>query len=292
MKKFESAGTKDRRAVTVQRISIPGIDADRLVAFNTCQQGRNVRVGNFKYTDTHVFLGDLSGNRFTITLRHLQGMHLADIEDRLQILSQDGFINYYGMQRFGHHAVASTQRVGELILRKQWKEAVELILDPRVDGEAEEAHEARLSWKQGNLKEALEKMPRSHTSETYLLKYFLEKESGRVRNHANALMSLPRNARIMYTHAYQSWLWNQAATQRVRKYGRTVVVGDLVRLDGEDAVRVITKEAETLLFQPWEVVLPLPGTEVVYPHHEVGSFYRETLEQQGLMEALQNGTSG
>lgn len=41
--------------------------------------------------------------------------------------------------------------------------------------------------------------------------------------------SLPRATRLLYLHAYQSYLWNVAVTRRLRDLGdRAPVVGDLV----------------------------------------------------------------
>lgn len=44
-----------------------------------------------------------------------------------------------------------------------------------------------------------------------------------------ALLSIPRNLRTLYGHAYQSYLWNAAASHRVATYGvQGAVAGDLV----------------------------------------------------------------
>ena len=44
----------------------------------------------------------------------------------------------------------------------------------------------------------------------------------------NAFQNLARNTRFIYLHAYQSYVWNEAVSRRLEKFGRKVLVGDLV----------------------------------------------------------------
>ena len=47
-------------------------------------------------------------------------------------------------------------------------------------------------------------------------------------------MRIPHGLRTMYVHAYQSYLWNAATSERCLKYGTDrVVEGDLVLLTRE-----------------------------------------------------------
>ena len=53
--------------------------------------------------------------------------------------------------------------------------------------------------------------------------------------HAAALQQLPRNLRLMYVHAFQSYLWNAAATHRARTFGTDAAVeGDLVIVNSSE----------------------------------------------------------
>lgn len=75
-------------------------------------------------------LGQLMGNRFTITLRGVVAESEDIIKASVEGLGKNGFINYYGLQRFGSGSVP-THLVGAALLRGEWRSSVNLILDPR-----------------------------------------------------------------------------------------------------------------------------------------------------------------
>lgn len=50
-------------------------------------------------------------------------------------------------------------------------------------------------------------------------------------------MAISKNTRYIYIHAYQSYIWNQAVSERLRRYGSKVLIGD----------KVIDKSAADLL---------------------------------------------
>jgi tRNA pseudouridine13 synthase len=72
-KAFGFAGTKDRRACTVQRVCVKRQTAERMYNFNKVLY--NSVMGDWEYSPNNLTLGDLKGNEFTITLRncHFQG---------------------------------------------------------------------------------------------------------------------------------------------------------------------------------------------------------------------------
>lgn len=94
--RFAFAGTKDRRAKTSQWMCARKMDPYRI--FRAVEGVPNVHVGNFVIKDHSLRLGDNKGNRFKIALKQVE----ADqdmIEKTLNNIKENGFINYFGLQR-------------------------------------------------------------------------------------------------------------------------------------------------------------------------------------------------
>ena len=101
---FSYAGTKDKRAITSQRVCASNIDAGRVCTLNKVM--KNIAVGDFEYAKCALKLGDLGGNHFSIVLRNISpNADESSVSALIQSLKQNGFINYFGMQRFGSGSV-------------------------------------------------------------------------------------------------------------------------------------------------------------------------------------------
>jgi len=162
------AGTKDRRAITTQRMSAKRVKAERLAALNKVANQMGIWLGDFTYAAEGVKLGDLRGNRFTITLREIPvDIDVVGIERAMKSVREKGFINYYGMQRFGTSQI-STQSVGALLLKGDWKGACESILDVKAGG-MNDSLAARELYARGDVDGAFDAMPRSCVSERAIL---------------------------------------------------------------------------------------------------------------------------
>jgi tRNA pseudouridine13 synthase len=146
------AGTKDRRAATSQWATVRMRTAHDIVQINReAPRGGRIIVGNFSYVNDALDLGDLMGNRFSITLRNVSSADASNGEELSAILStacngvmEKGFINFFGLQRFGSGG-SRTSDVGRMILKGNWEGAVQGIMRPR-EGEAAQVHEAKLHF--------------------------------------------------------------------------------------------------------------------------------------------------
>jgi len=91
------AGRKDRRAVTRQWISVPGLDPGR--AERLADPGMRVlRAVSHRH---RLHLGDLLGNRFRLRVRDLDAVGLHAAREAWDELRARGLPNRFGRQRFG-----------------------------------------------------------------------------------------------------------------------------------------------------------------------------------------------
>ncbi|KAF3926127.1 hypothetical protein ABW21_db0200143 [Orbilia brochopaga] len=315
---FSFAGTKDRRAVTVQRVSIRRTKTERLATLNPKLKG--FKIGDFEYENYPLELGDLKGNEFKITLRDCvfpEGADVNQIIDQAILgLREKGFINYYGMQRFGTFAVGNNE-VGISFLLGDWRKAVYQIM--AYDEEALETApweekrrgQACKLWfedptSSDMAKEALKIMPLKFIAEQAILKWL--SQSGEGQNYLAALQKIPRNLRLMYVHAYQSYVWNSVASERLKRYGASIRSGDLIVMSPEEVAasnptidddeevprpgpdddpfmraRSVTEvEIQSGRYTIYDVVIPSPGWDVVYPENSLKDFYIEVMGEDNL----------
>lgn len=194
-KAFGFAGTKDKRGVTSQRVTLHRVRASRLAKLKL----HGMQVGNFRYSDRHLGLGDLKGNLFTLTMRGVEPGSKETVALAVKALTTSGFINYFGLQRFGTHTIP-THAIGAALLRGAWSEAIELILRPRAADKADVAAARAVYKETGDAAAALKLMPHWCVAERGLLEGLVKV---RGNDFVGALSGIPRTTRKMYVHAYQ-----------------------------------------------------------------------------------------
>ncbi|KAL8711161.1 MAG: hypothetical protein Q9220_004306 [cf. Caloplaca sp. 1 TL-2023] len=251
---FQFAGTKDRRGITVQRASVYRTQVNKLI--DAGRTLRHAKIGNFEYHPHGLQLGDLMGNEFVITLRDcqfnvdLESDFHARVEQAtaatataIEEFSKNGFINYYGLQRFGSFQTG-THMIGRSMLQGDFKTACDAILsfhpsalaaaqsDPNQEDlnisrdDVARASALHSFATTGRAHPALEDLPRKFSAEACLIRHLSRPDHH--NDYLGALQTISRNLRLMYVHAYQSLVWNIAASARWKAHGNKVLVGDLV----------------------------------------------------------------
>eukprot|EP00737_Agarophyton_chilense_P001843 gb/GEZJ01002084.1/.p1 GENE.gb/GEZJ01002084.1/~~gb/GEZJ01002084.1/.p1 ORF type:complete len:968 (-),score=186.85 gb/GEZJ01002084.1/:1491-4394(-) len=317
VKHFSYAGTKDKRAVTTQLVQIRGVQERDLARANSklLRRDRNrasVLVGNVSVSNnsksSQLRLGDLQGNRFTLVLRDVE----QNCDDRIQTAINNiihvGFINYFGLQRFGS-GVSPTHVTGFAVLRGDFKEVCRRILLPLRIGE----DDAKMNPGRKRFVRALEQYARDEITPRELLPQLApwqrieravveslasdENIGVSVPDYRKAFGRLPRFLRMMYGHAVQSFLWNVMASERIRlskpdlKNNRHAIEGDLItKTDNHEAdlsfkteVRQVTKEEEMeRSVSVYRVLIPVLGSEVQLPLAPYARKAQEIIEAEKL----------
>ncbi|WP_457641527.1 tRNA pseudouridine(13) synthase TruD [Persephonella sp.] len=209
------AGLKDKFAVTTQYISIPfhynipetvcyiqkagkweetkkKPDFERSPAF--CLK----RLG---YTDKEISLGDNSGNLFSIKIYNLTKEKRENFYKNLEIVKKYGFPNYFGEQRFGS-VKGRNDFIFLYLLKGKMEKALKIYFS--VKGEVRNWGKWELLYR--DLKGCLE----SYEKDLILgLKRGLSFEK--------AVRILPKNIRLMFNFAFQSFLWNEYLKKYIEK---------------------------------------------------------------------------
>jgi len=265
IKRFSYAGMKDRNAVTTQLASGFRIDKNALLKLRI----KDVQINGAWEAEEKVKIGELLGNRFTITVRNA-----VEDADRVKKIYEelDGLApNYFGEQRFGSIR-QNTHIVGKAIVSGNFREAVWNYLTYLDEREKEEGKEARRKLaEEGDFKRALDYFPKYLKYERALLNHL----SQHPNDYVNALRKLPRGLSLMFVHAYQSYLFNKTLSKRISS--------GIIRKE-ED----VMCEVDSLGFPKMdelkkEGTLPV-GRVIGYETKNISEEEREILEEEGISE--------
>jgi tRNA pseudouridine13 synthase len=163
------AGIKDKKAVTEQHISIN-------IQKRTFQEISlpDLELKKIGFNDEPVHIGRLDGNKFEIVIRNLKEDQTTKIPKKFQVP------NFFGEQRFSKNNVL----VGKAIVKKDFKKAVELILESN-----------------NKLEQPVRDYSTNHPTD-----------------YVGAIRKLPLKVAKLYVHSLQSELFNKFILVYLKKY--------------------------------------------------------------------------
>jgi len=188
------AGLKDKHGLTKQYISIP-------TKYNiTSKKIEKIKLEFVGYYNKKIKIGDLNGNRFTITVRNIQKGDTPGIYSRAKTISEIGVPNYFDSQRFG--SVIHKEFIARYLIQKNYEQAVKIFLTKYLKTERkrikDEKRKILASWNNFEKIDIKNNVFKSVTNEYKKNKNWLE-----------AYRKIPPNLRELFLNAYQSYLWNE-----------------------------------------------------------------------------------
>ncbi len=233
--RFGWAGTKDKRAITTQTISI--WDPDQAIV---------ARIGDLRIPDVElevlgrsnrkISLGDLRGNEFEIVIRDIGGTE-DDVLGRIANISGElshagGMPNFYGMQRFGTTRPV-THIVGKFIVSGDFEgAAMAYLAQPFPEDRSLEVR--RDLWDTHDFKAALYQFPDHLRHERAMLNHLVAHPG----DYVGAFRTLQKNLLRMFVHAHQSFIFNKILSTRIKEGIplNQAISGDVVCFRGKDGL--------------------------------------------------------
>jgi tRNA pseudouridine13 synthase len=197
------AGTKDKKAVTVQLASVYNANEFDMKSIRI----KDININGFWRSDG-VRMSSNLGNAFDAIVREVSDeAQAAGIAKELSNIMP----NYFGNQRFGERD--NNSKIGVSILMSDLEGAAMEYLTGTENERNDSVRNARMRLRnEMDFGDALDYFPRYLKGERTLLSS-LVKHPG---NYANAIRALPRGIALMFIHSVQAQIFNRELEDRIR----------------------------------------------------------------------------
>jgi len=286
-KQMGFAGMKDKKAVTRQWICISNKTPEELQGLE--EKLHNVKIINITPNQKKLRMGQLVGNKFRLMVRDVKDPEAAaqEAQEILNQLKERGVLNYYGYQRFGKDR-PNTHLVGKALIKGGVKEAVDRYIGHPYDTEPKHIQVARRFYDEGELEESLEAMPSGMRYEKMMLRALIKemKKKGELtdKSYILALRSIPKPLSRMFVHAYQSYLFNRAVSERSKLGIDQYVKGDILIDNEEHLIHEFSEEEIDSQIKKFEAhpSAPLYGSKVPLAGGKLGEMEQKILDEENL----------
>ena len=302
------AGVKDKRGITTQYCTTI-LDCKKLIGLNKhASASSKFKIGNFEVYDlvgkNHYNLGCLNGNQFCLVIRNVDKELMENENDENQSISKiknfknKGFINYFGLQRFG--ITSPTALIGLAVLKNDYQAAICLALKNYNCSMNDTFRKARSLFTENDFDPAVaqkccEILGKRRGLESSLLFGLSLTKLNENPNYEKIWSKLPRNFKLLFLHGYQSWLFNQIVNYRLELSGgkSALLIGDLVmsasnsnkidisKKNKDSQVKIIKTEDDIKNHNFSDLVLPIIGYDVIIPEN-IKEFTAGLLQKHGI----------
>lgn len=228
-------------------------------------------------------MGDLEGNRFTITVRGLKKEDIPKIKENLKYL-EFGAPNYFDSQRFG--SVFDKKFIAKEVIKGNYEEAVKILLTKYKKSEKKLIKDLKRfidkNW--GDWDKIWEYIKENNIKSRLYVN--MVKELKKSNDYKKALSYVDDRLKKIFVAAYQSYLWNECVKELLRKY---VPEEDRVYYEYECGTLMFYKKMDEEVFNILkDKKFPTIAPDIEYSGEEK-EIIEEILKREGLtMEELNN----
>ncbi|RDE17384.1 MAG: tRNA pseudouridine(13) synthase TruD [Candidatus Thorarchaeota archaeon] len=280
------AGLKDKRAMTVQAMSV---SRQASVALGGLRLSRIV-LRDLEYVRRPVQVGDLWGNRFTLLLKNMTVDCNAGCE-MVESFKGRSILNYFGIQRFGV-TQPSTLLAGKALIKRDYESAVRrIVAAASISEEDTPTNVGEGSSPDTEITESmLDRVSTGARYERSVIQHLI-KHPG---DYQKAMTRIPPRILTLLVHSYQSYLFNRLLSERVRS-GSSIdqpEIGDfIIQLDethsGRDSWLYTTErtleERRTMVRSGrYGLAAPVPGYSTKLPPSRQSDYLRSILSAEGV----------
>ena len=198
---FGYAGLKDAQAESLQRISLWRGDKRCLEQINL----PNLKIINPIKQKFAIAIGDLLGNQFQVRIREPKiSVKQEKWESFVEEAEEKGFLNYYGMQRFGSKRPI-LHLIGKSLLQENYSNVLKMYIGSTSELEHIYITKTRLMFENNlDLSEIRDLFPHSYLFERLMLNGL-----SKGKKPQEIVFSLPKYFLRLSISAYQSFIFNK-----------------------------------------------------------------------------------
>ncbi len=204
------SGLKDRRSISVQKISIRGNYVKELKELNI----RDLFFRCIGLTKKPIKLGANRGNNFTIVIRNIEDKKnlKKNIDDLIEFLGKKGFPNYFGLQRFGTYR-PNSHIVGRYLLEGNFEKAFDEFVSEKYSSEDPQLQSIRSDVKNSNdLERIYKNFPNNLSYEKSMIKHLIDFPG----DFKGCFEAIPSDLKNLLISSFQSYIFNKMISLRVK----------------------------------------------------------------------------
>ncbi|MFX1237161.1 MAG: tRNA pseudouridine(13) synthase TruD [Promethearchaeota archaeon] len=142
-------------------------------------------------------------------VKNIEGLE-KNVKNIIKAIDENGFINYYGLQRFGTLR-PNSHKIGQYILQEDYENAYKEFVTSIYSSESPMAQRAReFLQKTEDLTAAVSEFPKSLKYEIKMIEHLIKNPG----DYEGALDTLPPGLKSLLISAFQSWCFNKMISLR------------------------------------------------------------------------------